>query len=297
MDTIDPAPVVVAVGPDGSAAAVRFAAAEALRRGRGLHLVHATGPAAADLQTNRRRREDAERVLAHVEDDARYEVGSCVPVTSAIVPGAPVEAVARAAAGSPLVVVGRRTVRARTHPQLRSAADAIAAHLRVPVASVPEEWRSRALQPLVVVGVDPARIAVDAVLEGFAAARQRRARLVLLAAWWRPVGADRRSGLGHVDESIGADLLAGDVALATSALRAWYGDVVCEVVVEHRPAAAALVDAADDADLLILGRHEPWLPAGSCVGPVATAVAHGATCPVLLTAVDDQHRHAGAQGA
>jgi nucleotide-binding universal stress UspA family protein len=283
-------PVVVAVGPEGSPAAVRYGAREALRRDRGLLLVHATGPVDGP-QTSHRRTEDSARLLATVERRALAEVAGLVPVATRELPGFPVPAVVEAGREAALLVVGRRPTGRRPHPQLRSVADGITASARTSVACVPESWlEGQVRDPLVVVGVDPARISTDSLLEAYDAARSRRARIRLVVAWWRPTGADRRTALGSVDETQGADLLATEVAQATVGLRAWYADVPTEVAVIHQPAAEALVAASRTADLLVLGRHEPWLPSGSCIGPVARDVAHESGCPVLLTAALETHQ-------
>jgi nucleotide-binding universal stress UspA family protein len=56
------------------------------------------------------------------------------------------------------------------------------------------------------------------------------------------------------------------------------------VVVEARHAFAsdALIEAGRTSDLLVVGRHDPVVPLGSHLGPVARAVIRDATCPVLL---------------
>ena len=55
-----------------------------------------------------------------------------------------------------------------------------------------------------------------------------------------------------------------------------------EVVVHPGRAVEAILDAAQGADLLVIGRHDPLVPYGSHIGPVARAVLREATCPVLL---------------
>jgi len=61
-------------------------------------------------------------------------------------------------------------------------------------------------------------------------------------------------------------------------------------VVEGR-AAEVLVESSADAQLLVIGRHDPLVPIGSHIGPVARAVLREATCPVLL-ATPRPHRAA-----
>ena len=55
-----------------------------------------------------------------------------------------------------------------------------------------------------------------------------------------------------------------------------------EVVVHPGRAIEAILEASHGAQLLVIGRHDPLVPVGSHVGPVARAVLREATCPVLL---------------
>lgn len=50
----------------------------------------------------------------------------------------------------------------------------------------------------------------------------------------------------------------------------------------HDHPADALVSASKQADVLVLGRHDPQLPLGSHLGPVVRAVLRAAHSPVLL---------------
>lgn len=290
MDTSTQPPIVAGVDGEAPFAVVRFAAEEARREGRGLHLLHATGAARSDLASHRLRVEEGQRIVSAARLEAVRVLGEEIPVTTSVVVG-PLEVALR-----DLAQRGSRLVLGRARPGPHDDPDdelaSIAAHLRHPIVLVPTTWRPSDTQPLVLVGVDPALVGEQALIEGFQSARRRGARLQVLAAWWRPVGADRRTSLGLVDESRGADLLEEEIARAMEPLRARFSDVPCDVVVTHAPAASALVAAADDADLLVLGRHEPWVANGSRLGPVARTVVRQAACPVVLAAAE-HHRHAG----
>ena len=61
------------------------------------------------------------------------------------------------------------------------------------------------------------------------------------------------------------------------------------VEARHAHAGDALIRAARTADVLVIGRHDPLVPVGSHLGPVARAVLRDATCPVLLA--DPRPRH------
>lgn len=57
-----------------------------------------------------------------------------------------------------------------------------------------------------------------------------------------------------------------------------------EVEVEVRALypADALYNASRKSDLVILGRHDPLLPLGSHLGPIARAVLREGECPIML---------------
>ena len=59
-------------------------------------------------------------------------------------------------------------------------------------------------------------------------------------------------------------------------------DVPLELDARHTDATDALVEASRTSHLLVLGRHDPAIPIGSHLGPVARAVLRDAACPVLL---------------
>ena len=53
-------------------------------------------------------------------------------------------------------------------------------------------------------------------------------------------------------------------------------------IVDGGTPLAALVEAMETSELLVLGRHHPFKPHGSRLGPVARTVVREASCPVLL---------------
>lgn len=71
-------------------------------------------------------------------------------------------------------------------------------------------------------------------------------------------------------------------------------DVEATVETRRGSPAEALVEASGASDLLVVGRHDPVVPLGSHLGPVARGVLHEARCPVLLV---DPHDPPGADEA
>lgn len=272
------APVVVAVGRDGSAAAVRRGAHEALRRGRGLHLVHAV-----------RVGTDPDRALQQALRLAEDELAGRGPVTGLATTGSVATVVSMLGDHAPVVVTGRHPHAATDPWQVTSTGAAIAAHVRAPVLSVPS-WTGPAAGP-VVVGLDLLGGGDDLLREAFEAARAGGGAVRLLAARWRPTRGSVSPGTQDADE---ADRGLADL------LDRWgadFPDVVTEVDVTPAGAADALLEAARSASLLVLGRHEPWVPRGSFLGPVARSVLRAAPCPVLVAAPTTVHGARGRAGA
>ncbi|GAA4701963.1 universal stress protein [Nocardioides conyzicola] len=281
MDT--PRPVVVAVGRRGSGAALEYAALECLRRGVGLHVVHAAGPGEGDEERMR----DGAAVVAAALDGVADLLPARVPVTSTLALSAAVPAVVAAATEAPLVVVGRCPESRWTHPYVRSVTGGVAARVPSPVVSVPDDWPGGT--PRVVVGVDDPEDSAEVLLEAFAAACALGARLTVVSTWWRAPGTGDRA-LSQVEDRARSEHLSDAIERALADLRPAYDDVPVEVQVRNARPGEALIETSAGAALCVLGRHDPLLPVGSRLGPVARSVLREASCPVLLAAPRHAHR-------
>lgn len=276
MDTT-PGAVVVAVGGHATTAAVEYAAAEALRRHRPLHLVHAVDPHdPEDAAAGSGLLDDA----VHLANGLLGELGR---VTSTLVPGAPVQAVAHAAEGAELVVVGRCPESRRTHPYVRSVTGGIGARVDTPVVSVPEGWEKQAGPSTVVAGVDEPDKRTDVLIEAFTAARDRQARLLVLCTAWHPPQT-------HVADPGWTQRAEDELERAIGEVGASYPEVQVEIHVRNAQAGEALIEASRHADLVVVGRHTSLLPTGSHLGPIARSVLRDADCPVLLATPKAVHR-------
>lgn len=289
--------VVVAVGRRGPATALEYAALEAVRLGHGLHLVHAVDQAPTGAVSDAAHFADLVRegtnVLTTATDVATALVAGRVPVTSTLEMSPAVAAVVTAAEGdATLVVVGRCPESSRTHPYVRSVTGGVAARVHASVVSVPDGWVDVASSPHVVVGVDDTDDSDDVLLEAFAAARARHARLTVISTWWRPPGSDHRA-LTHVDNPAWPEALRLGIEQAIVDLRAAYPDVPVEVEVRNARPGEVLIEASSDATLLVVGRHDPLVATGSHLGPVARSVLREAHCPVLLAAPRHAHHVRG----
>lgn len=281
--TSTPAPVLAAVDHRGWRSVIEYAAAEAVVRGAPLRVLHAVGGPADAVDVGR----DLLAAATRVADEL---VGGRVPVVGMLAVEPPVAAIA-AVDGVDLVVVGRSARTRNAHPYARSVTGAVAGRVEAPVVSVPEGWAEPPGSRRVVVGIDEPERAEDVLAAGLRAARDRGARLDVLCARWRPFGAGA-GPLTHVrdDGEVGRLEAALSAALdrLLAAAPAGSTPVPVRVVVGHGQPGEALLEAAEEACLVVLGRHATLVPSGSHLGPVARCVVGDAACPVLL-AVPARH--------
>lgn len=276
--------IVVGVGPEEIRSALEFAAEEAVRAGCGLHLVHAlhvvpVGPEVA-LITFADVEKLGREVLDLAVERAERLVGGAVPVTHELVRGTPVSVLVEAGRSARMVVLEHRHLSRLERLVNRTVAGGVAAHLRVPVVAVPAGWHRPVASRVVVAGVDVPERSDEVLREAAAEARARGAVLRVVHAWPVPPAYEDMVDAGEhgrwADEAragvrVALDRL-GDESLASEA----------EVLVHTGRPLESLLAASEGADLLVVGRHDPLVPIGSHVGPVARAVLREATCPVLL---------------
>lgn len=251
-------PVVVAVSADGYDAGIRFGAAEAVRGGAALHVVHVLGLDAGSAA-------QAARLCFLAVQRARDLVGQQVPVTSEIFHGDLIEGLVDVSRRARLVVLQRHAVGTNlAHPRATSAK--VASYSPVPVVCVPRNWNGRG-RGTVTVGGDDTLTCVPLLREALSAARSRGARL-------RVLHVDLPSGDGDAEQEIMSALAEVDADLQ---------DVEIQIqVLTDVTATAALIQAMQASELLVIGRHHPLVPRGSRLGPVARRVVREAGCPVLL---------------
>ena len=194
-----------------------------------------------------------------------------------------VDDLVRRTEGASLLVMQHRALSRLKRVFVPSAVYGVAGRAHAPVISVPEGWDpERKPAGFVTVGVqDP--VEAPAILRaGFAEARARGARLVVLHAWWLASGFDVVVVDGTVRDEWAARSRE-EMQPVLTPLRQEFPDVEVTIEVRHAPPVEAVLDAAEASDLLILGRRHHLLPLGSHLGPVVRAALDHGTCPVLIT--------------
>ncbi|SDZ17284.1 Nucleotide-binding universal stress protein, UspA family [Saccharopolyspora shandongensis] len=192
--------------------------------------------------------------------------------------GHPAEELVHRSASARLVVVGSRGQGAFRDTLLGSTSAAVATHASSPVVVVPSD--SADLPGPVVAGVDGSPGCRPALRFAFEIANRRRSELVALQAlpnaYFIPGPydhPDRDELLAHAKQQLTEQL---------SPLTASYPEVVVRQVVSNIPPVQALHEAAEHAQLLVVGHRGRGGFTGLLIGSVARGVLHHAPCPVAV---------------
>lgn len=281
-------PVVVGVdGTDESGHAVTWAVAEAARRGLPVRLVHAFEypppllpfyDAATELGEDHLRevaRGALAAAVAHLSGP-----GAGATVTGEVVDGVPVEVLRSEAQRAALLVVGTRGLGPYGELLVGSTGTALAAGAACPVVVVPAPRAGARPDGPVVVGVDGSPASQAAVAFACRAAALRGGPLVAVHAWRRtPRGLAGQDPEDARAETVEHDLLLSE-ALAGG--RAEYPEVpVVDQAVRDHP-VRALLEAARQASLLVVGARGAGGYGGLLLGSTAQAVLQHAPCPVCV---------------
>lgn len=291
-------PIVVGVdGSDGTADAVRWAAAEAAARRTALRLVHAYSFPMAGYPGMWETKGMHDLLVEQGHDWLRRAAAAVdrqapqVEVHTELLHGGSVPVLAEASRHARLVVVGSRGLGGIPRLLLGSTAEGLAGQAHCPVAVVPNRQPEPAGLPdtaaPVVVGVDGSPVSDAAVAVGFDEASRRNVGLVAVHSWDGPPVTDPFTIM--LSEQDWTEAEDGERRLLAEQLAGWhdkYPDVdVHRTVVRARPAVALLEHAAT-AQLLVVGNRGRGGIASTLLGSTSRAVLHHAPCPVIVVGPD-----------
>ncbi|MET0474519.1 MAG: universal stress protein [Mycobacterium sp.] len=285
----------IVVGVDGTAAsdaAVRWAAREAAWRKANLTLLHVMIPgfpvwglgySMAPLPPNygEIQKKDGERVLELARRVAKAAIppGAHVAVHDQLVFANPAPTLIDATKDAQMVVVGCRGQGAWRRGLFGSVSTALVHHAHSPVGIVrePAEAMSGPHGP-VVVGIDGSPASELATAIAFEEASWRGADLVALHAWLD-------SDTPAIPQSAWSDFRGEAEATLAERLAGWsdrYPDVVVHRRVVFDQPARNLLEAAESAQLVVVGSHGRGGFAGMLLGSVSTTVVHEVRTPVIV---------------
>jgi nucleotide-binding universal stress UspA family protein len=275
----------VVVGVDGSPssrAAVEFALGEAVAGPRALRLVVIVD--GDELSMPIRGDGGGEATWSVLEQIARSarERHPGIEVRNELHPGHPVDRLVELSRGQHMLVVGKRGLGSFRRMVAGSTSTAVAGRATVPVVVIPDGWQPPGTDGgPIVVDVDVDRDNTDVLRFSFEQAVHRQARAVIVQAisdrprpMWDPV-EDEREKRAVVEGKI----RSVEEAVAEVSRGFPLEKVTVARTLQSEP--DALLDAADEAQLLVMGRHVKGR-FGLPVGSVARNLLHYAELPVAV---------------
>lgn len=258
-------------GSPGSERALRWAVREADARGTDLTacLVWTPDPLVPQSETLAAQR--ASGILGRGLSHARARLGPA-RVWQLVASGRPAQVLCEQSVAAEIVVVGDRGDRDQAGPSLGPVAWQVAGHGIGPVVVVRGAWRTanRAPGP-VVVGVDGSATAQSAIQFAFEEAALRGVPLFAVCATADAAGV--LGGAHQIEQSFSSVITEQEKA---------HPDVTVVRHVSPGSPRAALLTAAADAQLLVMGaRGRGGLP-GMSLGSVAHVVLLHAPCSVAI---------------
>lgn len=136
----------------------------------------------------------------------------------------------------------------------------------------------------IIVGVDGSDASKSALRWAVEEARLRGATVVVLHAWRIPIEYGMYEGMVIPKEAPEELEKAAQETVRAAIADVVGSDASVPIVVSVRsgPASKVLVDASEDADLLVVGSEGHGAFAGVLLGSVSMHVVHHARCPVTV---------------
>ncbi|WP_405147576.1 universal stress protein [Sphaerisporangium sp. NBC_01403] len=277
----------IVVGIDGSpsaAAAVEWAADDAMRSGARLRIVHVWEPWSYDFPFKAAPRSQSSlpaywtgALRSAVEWVHDHTPG--VEVSSALVTGAVSERLTTESEYADELILGSKGLGGLTGLVLGSVGRSVAGHAEGPVVVVRRSAPTRNGE--IVVGFDGSEASQAAMEYALRQARLRGARVQVLYAWSAPPFApDATAYAGGVRTA--AEEEAREVRRRLDPWQERYPDVRMVGSAVRGHAVPALSDASREADLVVVGSGAHGAFGRGFTGSVAHGVLHHARCPVAI---------------
>lgn len=285
--------VVVAVdGSEASKVAVQWAARTAMKRDIPLRLassysmpqfLYAEGMVPPQEIYDELQAETMDKI-----EEARevaYAEAPNIKIGHTIAEGSPIDMLLEMSKSCTMIVMGSRGLGGLSGMVMGSVSAAVVSHAECPVVVVREDSAVEGLeQGPVVVGVDGSAVSEKATEYAFAEASARGVELHAVHTWMDMQVQASLAGLSAAQQqwqvveeeqhALLSERLAG--------FQAEYPDVVVEKVVTRDRPVRALVDAAAEAQLLVVGSHGRGGFKGMLLGSTSRALLQSAPCPMMV---------------
>jgi nucleotide-binding universal stress UspA family protein len=283
----------VVVGYDGSPAsqgALQWATTEAVRLHAPLRIVEAfeivvfTRPSPGKVVPLAGLRSARERGLGALADGVRQQHPD-LEVETLLVEGGPAEALIEETKHARLLVLGSRGLGGWTGLIVGSVAVQVTTHAHCPVVVIPPDLRPRAHEvPTVVVGVDDSKASAKAIDFAFNQAEGLHAQVLAVHVWsspFRTYEEDGRSMLQFDEDEVMASARVL-VAEAVAGAAADHPNVKWDTHLASGPPARAILQAAESAELVVVGSRGRGGFTGLLLGSVSQTVLHHAHRPTAI---------------
>lgn len=270
-------------GGDDGDRAMRYAIADASRRGTGVRLVQVLAPPAFAVgPTGMYQVPTGRDISGHILKDALkrcLEIAPDLYVEGSLLVGSRAGSIAEESYNAASVVLGSRQV-GPLHFLGGSTSTGVAARAHCPAVVVPPVWDETGVKHQVAVGVDGTAGPQPVLEEAFAEASRREADLVVVHASEaaQPYGYDG----AWVDPAAWIGAAQAHLAEAVAPTAARHPDVAVRYVVRFESPRVTLAGVAAECDVLVLGRHLGGLPLVHHLGSIARHAIHAGSCPVMV---------------
>lgn len=222
----------------------------------------------------------SEKMLEAERDHAR-SLGFEGKITGTAVVGHPIVEVENASKRADLLVLGAHEGSKWAGSFFGTRAVKIAAVAHCPVAVVPLKEASG--EKGVVVGIDGSDAAKKAIAYAAEEASRRRVPLTAVYAWMPPL----TPGLEYLwsEELVESQRSAAEeaIAIGVAGLSERYPDLVINREIVQSAPVAALVQVAEEAELLVVGSRGRGAISRLLLGSVSHGVIQALPCPVIVT--------------
>lgn len=290
--------IVCAVdGSEASKTAVKWAANTAVKRGIPLRLVSSYSMPqflyAEGMVPPQELYEDLEaETLEKIEEAKKIAVDFMpeVEVSHQIEEGSPIDMLLDLSEQCTMIVMGSRGLGGLSGMVMGSVSAAVVSHASCPVVVVREdnEVTEETKYGPVVVGVDGSGVSQKAIENAFKEADARGAELIAVHTWMDMQVQASLAGLSAAQQQWQV-VEEEQKALLGHRLAGWserFPDVkVTKVVTRDRP-VRALADAAEGAQLLVVGSHGRGGFKGMLLGSTSRALLQASPCPMMVVRPD-----------
>jgi nucleotide-binding universal stress UspA family protein len=273
------------IGVDGSEqsqVALGWGLARATERGADVELLHVADDSflSESVAFLSEAQQASEQMLAGQIDHAR-SLGFAGKITGSAVVGHPISEIEEASRRADLLILGAHNGSRLAGSFFGTRAVKAAATAHCPVAVIPKtELRPNAG---VVVGIDGSEASKVAIAYAAEEASFRGIPLVAVYAWMPPL----TPGLEYLwsEELVGSQRAAAEeaIAIGVAGLAERYPDLVIQREIVQSPPVAALVHAAEGAELLVVGSRGRGGLSRLLLGSVSHGVLQALPCPVVVT--------------